>query len=157
MMYPPTLLGVLKNIHRSKDDMWWTQSCLRLRDFECTKEDWDWWRKHELSHHGHFNEEQKRYFEEEALWLCARCEDVGHRNGKKLAEMAKKDEKLVHRIHALHSKHKNAKKMAAAAFDGIGGLQRLVGWCAGAGWIGCLVGRPVSFERRLVRLTQRVD
>ena len=120
---------MLKNIHRSQDDMWWTESCLRLRDFECTKEDWDWWRKHELSHHGHFNEEQRRYFEEEALWLCARCEDVGHRNGKKLAEMAKKDQKLVHRIHAVHSKHKNVKKMAAAAFDGLRAVINLVRGC----------------------------
>jgi hypothetical protein len=120
---------MLKNIHRSQDDMWWTESCLRLRDFMCTKEDWDWWRKHELSHHGHFNDEQKRYFEEEALWLCARCEDVGHRNGTKLAEMAKKDQKLVHRIHALHSKHKNVKKMSAAAFDGLRAVVNLVRGC----------------------------
>ena len=34
---------MLSTIHRSKDDLWWTESCLRLRDFTCTKEeDWDW-------------------------------------------------------------------------------------------------------------------
>ena len=121
---------MLKNIHRSQDDMWWTESCLRLRDFNCTKEwDWDWWRTHELSHHGHFNEEQKRYFEEEALWLCARCEDVGARNGKKLAQMAEKDQKLVHQIHALNSKHKNVKKLSAAAFDGLRAVVNLVRGC----------------------------
>ena len=121
---------VLSRIHRSKDDMWWTESCLRLRDFECTKaDDWDWWRLHELSHHGHFNEEQKLYFEEEALWLCARCEDVGDRNGKKLAEMADKEQSLVHQIHALHSKQKTCSKLSASAFEGLRAIVNLVRGC----------------------------
>ena len=30
---------ILKKIHRSRDDMWWTESCLRLRDFICTWDD----------------------------------------------------------------------------------------------------------------------
>ena len=66
---------MLSKIHRSKDDLWWTESCLRLRDFRCTQAgDWDWWRLHDLDR-GHLSQEQVRYFEKEALWLCARCED----------------------------------------------------------------------------------
>ena len=58
---------MLQKIHRSKDDMWWTESCVRLRDFDCTKEgDYDWWREHDLDR-GHFNDEQNKYFEDEAL------------------------------------------------------------------------------------------
>ena len=79
---------VLERIHRSKDDMMWTESCLRLRDFTCTKDgDYDYWREHDLDR-GHLNDEQKRYFEDEAVYLCARCEDVGQRNGRKLAHIA---------------------------------------------------------------------
>ena len=40
---------MLDRIHRSKDDLWWTESCLRLRDFICTKDgDYDWWKQHDL-------------------------------------------------------------------------------------------------------------
>ena len=39
---------MLKRIHRSKDDKWWTESCLRLRDFACTKEDYHTWKQHDL-------------------------------------------------------------------------------------------------------------
>ena len=82
---PGRARALLKRIHRSKEDLWWTESCLRLRDFTCTKEgDYDWWRQHDLDR-GHLNAEQKEYFEDHALWLCARCEDVGARNGRKLA------------------------------------------------------------------------
>jgi hypothetical protein len=93
---------VLTHIHRSKDDMDWTESCLRLRDFTCTWEDYEWWRQHDLDR-GHLNEEQKAYFEEFAVWLCARCEDVGTRNGRKLAHLAEDEKKLVHQIAAEHS------------------------------------------------------
>ncbi len=49
---------MLKQIHRSKEDMWWTESCLRLRDFTCTKEgDYDFWRQHDLDR-GHLDAEQ---------------------------------------------------------------------------------------------------
>ena len=58
---------LLKEIHRSKEDMWWTQSCLRLRDFECTKEgDYDHLQQHDLDR-VHFSEEQKAYFENHAV------------------------------------------------------------------------------------------
>ena len=60
---------------------------MRLRDFTCTRDDYDWWREHDLDR-GHLSAEQKAYFENEAVWLCARCEDVGCRNGRKLAHMA---------------------------------------------------------------------
>ena len=47
---------MLQKIHRSREDMWWTQSCLRLRDFKCTKDDdYDWWLMHDLDR-GHLNE-----------------------------------------------------------------------------------------------------
>ena len=73
---------MLTRIHRSQADMWWTQSCLRLRDFEMTKTgDWDEWLSHDLDR-GHLSQEQKAYFEECAVWLCARCEDVGCRKGR---------------------------------------------------------------------------
>ena len=36
----------------------------------------------------HLSDEQKKYFEDEAVWLCARCEDVGQRSDRKLARMA---------------------------------------------------------------------
>ena len=51
---------MLSRIHRSKEDLWWTESCLRLRDFTCTRSgDYDWWREHDLDR-GHLSEEQKR-------------------------------------------------------------------------------------------------
>ena len=43
------------------------------------------------------------YFEEKAVWLCARCEDVGSRNGRKLAHMAEDQKQVLHQIHAEHS------------------------------------------------------
>ena len=50
---------VLQKIHRSKDDMWWTESCLRLRDFEMTYTgDYEYWQEHDLDR-GHFTREQK--------------------------------------------------------------------------------------------------
>ena len=119
---------MLREIHRSKEDLWWTQSCLRLRDFACTKEgDWKYWYQHDLDR-GHFNKEQKHYFENEALWLCARCEDVGQRNGRKLAQMAEDQKALIHQIKARHS-HQSAKKCSAAAFGGLRGVINLVRGC----------------------------
>ena len=119
---------MLKQIHRSKDDMWWTQSCLRLRDFTCTKAgDYDVWRQHDLDL-GHFDEEQKKYFEDEALWLCARCEDVGQRNGRKLARLAEGNKELIHQIKAEHS-HKSAKKLPSSCFDGLRERIHLVRGC----------------------------
>ena len=39
-----TEVFMLSRIHRSKDDLWWTESCLHLRDFTCTEQgDWDIW------------------------------------------------------------------------------------------------------------------
>ena len=50
---------MLDRIHRSKDDLWWTESCLRLRDFICTKDgDYDWWKQHDLDR-GDLTKEQK--------------------------------------------------------------------------------------------------
>ena len=119
---------MLKQIHRSKEDLWWTQSCLRLRDVTCTKEgDYDYWRQHDLDR-GHFNAEQREYFENEALWLCARCEDVGQRNGRKLAHMAEDNKELIHQIKAQHS-NKSAKKLSSSAFGGLRGVVNLVRGC----------------------------
>ena len=118
---------VLTHIHRSKDDMDWTESCLRLRDFTCTWEDYEWWRQHDLDR-GHLNEEQKAYFEEFAVWLCARCEDVGTRNGRKLAHLAEDEKKLVHQIAAEHSA-KGGKKHPSSAFEGLRHVIHLVKGC----------------------------
>ena len=93
---------MLTRIHRSGTDMWWTESCLRLRDFVMTKEgDWDYWMQHDMDR-GHLSEVQKKYFEDCAVWLCARCEDVGSRNGRKLAHMAEDQQEIVHQIWAQH-------------------------------------------------------
>ena len=58
-----------------------TEYCLRLREFTCSgHEDYTWWMEHDLCR-GHLGDDQKPYFDNEAVWLCARCEDVGGRNG----------------------------------------------------------------------------
>ena len=121
---------MLSNVHRSKEDLWWTKSCLRLRDFECTKEeDWDIWQRHDLNR-GHLDKQQKQYFEDHAVWLCAQCEDVGERNGQKLADMAQDEKKLIHQIRAEHSsKSKCIVKAPSSAFDGLREVINLVKGC----------------------------
>ena len=121
---------MLSNIHRSKEDLWWTESCLRLRDFECTKAgDWDIWQLHDLDR-GHLDKQQTQYFEDQAVWLCALCEDVGERNGRKLAHMAQDEKKLIHQIHADHSRNsKSLKKSPSSAFDGLREVINLVKGC----------------------------
>ena len=120
---------MLNKIHRSKDDLWWTESCLRLRDFMCTKqEDYDAWMLHDLDR-GHLSEEQKKYFEDEAVWLCARCEDVGARNGRKLREIVQQQRKVLHRIRADHQGSKHARKQPAKAFEGLRDVVHLVRGC----------------------------
>ena len=116
-----------QNIHRASDDMAWTESCLRLRDFECAEEDYVWWRCHDLDR-GHLSKEQKEYFDDKAVWLCARCEDVGARNGRKLAHMAEDEKKLVHQIHAIHSR-KTGKRQPSTAFEGLRPVINLVRGC----------------------------
>ena len=119
---------VLSEIHRSKEDMWWTESCLRLRDFTCTKEgDWDYWKLHDLDG-DHLSQEQKTYFEEQAVWLCARCEDVGTRNGRKLARRAETEKEVVHQIRAGHSS-KSARRFPSTAFDGLRDVINVVRGC----------------------------
>ena len=119
---------ILSRIHRSSDDLWWTESCLRLRDFTCTKDgDYDWWRTHDLDH-GHLTEDQKKYFEDKAVWLCARCEDVGRRNGRKLSRLAEAGKELVHRIYAQHN-NKHAKKHPGTAFNGLRQVINVVRGC----------------------------
>ena len=119
----------LTRIHRSKDDLWWTESCLRLRDFEMTYDgDYTTWRQHDLDR-GHLTAEQKTYFEDEAVWLCTLCEDVGCENGRKLAHKAQDEKLLVHRIHARHSAHKAAKRQPSSAFDGLRRVINLVRGC----------------------------
>ena len=119
---------MLTRIHRSKDDLWWTESCLRLRDFSCSKRgDYDLWREHDLDH-GHFTAEQKEYFETHAVWLCALCEDVGKRNGRKLAHMAEDNKELIHQIHA-HRSSKTGRKHPSSAFNGLRSHVNLVRSC----------------------------
>ena len=62
------------------------------------------------------------------MWLCARCEDVGQRNGCKLAQIAEDRKELVHQIKAQHSS-KSAKKLASSAFDGLRAVVHLVRNC----------------------------
>ena len=120
---------VLRRIHRSKHDLWWTESCLRLRDFNCEKQrDYDVWQQRDLDR-GHLSAEQKTYFEDEAVWLCARCEDVGARNGRKLARMAEAGKQVVHQIKAEHQGSKHAKKQSSTAFEGLREVVNLVRGC----------------------------
>ena len=102
--------------------------CLRLRDCTCTWEDYSWWRKHDLDR-GHFNDEQKTYFENNAVWLCARCEDVGVRNGRKLAHKAEDEKRLIHKIEAEDGSSRHAKKQPSTAFDGLRQVIHLVITC----------------------------
>jgi hypothetical protein len=119
---------MLKRIHRSAADMWWTESCLRLRDVTCTKkDDYDWWRVLDLDR-GQFTAEQQEYFDTQAVWLCCRCEDVGARNGRKLARMAETEKELIHQIWAQHSR-KSARKFPSTAFDGLRRVINLVRGC----------------------------
>ena len=119
---------MLKRIHRSKDDVWWTESCLRLRDFAMTKEDYNAWLQHDLSL-GHLSQEQKAYFENEAVWLCARCEDVGAHNGRKLRHLVEREKQVVHRIYAEHRGSKHARKQPSKAFEGLRDMINLVRGC----------------------------
>ena len=120
---------MLKRIHRSKDDRWWTESCLRLRDFAMDYYgDYEVWRLHDLDR-GHLTPEQKTYFEHEAVWLCTRCEDVGRENGRRLARRVHDEKLLVHRISARHSVHKAAKRQPSSAFDGLRPVINLVRGC----------------------------
>ena len=114
-----------RQIHRSREDLWWTESCLCLRDVTCTEEgDYDYWRQHDLDR-GHFDANQRGYFENKAFWLCARCEDVGQRSGRKLPHMAEDQKELIHQIKAQHSS-KSAKKLSSSAFGGLRGVVNLV-------------------------------
>ena len=119
---------LLTKIHRSAEDMWWTESCLRLRDVTCTKkDDYDWWRLHDLDR-GQLTAEQQEYFDTQAVWLCCRCEDVGARNGRKLARMGETEKELIHQIWAQHSR-KSARKFPSTAFDGLRRVINLVRGC----------------------------
>ena len=143
---------MLNRIHRSKDDLWWTESCLRLRDFTCTKhEDYDVWMQHDLDR-GHLTQEQKRYFDEEAVWLCARCEDVGARNARKLRSMVEQDYQVVHKIEAVHlgthSQQKRAKKCDSKVFEGLRDTVHLVRGCK------VMLTRNVNYAKGLANGTR---
>ena len=143
---------MLNRIHRSKDDLWWTESCLRLRDFTCTKhEDYDVWMQHDLDR-GHLTQEQKRYFDEEAVWLCARCEDVGDRNGRKLRNMVDTFREVVHKIEAVHlgthSQQKRAKKCDSKVFEGLRDTVHLVRGCK------VMLTRNVNYAKGLANGTR---
>ena len=139
---------MLQHIHRSKDDLWWTQSCLRLRDFTMDYEgDYKAWLQHDL-HRGHLNTEQKEYFNNEALWLCSRCEDVGADNGRKLAKRALDQKLLVHRIKAVHAGAKKAKMQTSTVFDGLRRTIHLVRGCK------VLVTRNIAYKYGLANCTR---
>jgi len=143
---------MLKRIHRSKDDLWWTQSCLRLRDFSMDYEhDYKAWRLHDL-HKGHLTQEQKDYFNNEAVWLCSRCEDVGDQNGRKLANRALDHKLLVHRIKASHegtaSTAKKARMQPSSVFDGLRRTIHLVRGCK------ALITRNIAYKYGLANGTR---
>ena len=93
------------------------------------REDYDIWRMHELTPgRGHFTNEQRAHFEDEAVWLCARCQDVGSRNGRKLAAMAERQAQAIHQIKAQHS-HKRAGTLASSAFSGLRAVVNLTRGC----------------------------
>ena len=74
------------------------------------------------------SDEQQAYFDSNAVWLCARCEDVGARNGRKLAQMAEKQQDIVHQIHAQHSR-KSGRPLSSSAFGGLRSVIILVCGC----------------------------
>ena len=63
--------------------------------------DYQHWEVYDLDR-GHFTQEQKAHFDNKAVWLCARCEDVGCRSGSKLARKAEDGKELAHKITSLH-------------------------------------------------------
>ena len=53
---------MLTRIHRLKDDVWWTEFCLRPWEFVVSYEgDYEVWRRHDLDR-GHLSVEQQKYF-----------------------------------------------------------------------------------------------
>ena len=60
--------------------------------------------------------------------MCARCEDVGSRNGRKLARMADDERKLIHQIKAEHTS-RSGKKYPSTDFDGLRPVIHLVRGC----------------------------
>ena len=110
---------MLTQVHRSAGDAWWTGSCLRLRDFKMTHWiDYSYWLQHDLRR-GHFTDDEKQYFDDNAVWLCAKCEKVGSRNGRKLAKMAEVSKSMIHKISARHSNHSSARKKPASEYGGL--------------------------------------
>ena len=76
-----------------------------------------------------WKKERREHFENEAVWLCARCEDVGARNGRKLRQLVENDKQVLHRIHAVHQGPKSARKQPAKAFEGLRDVLHLVRGC----------------------------
>ena len=110
---------MLTQIHRSADDAWWTESCLRLRDFKMDyRRDYSYWLQHDLRR-GHFTEEEKQHFDDNAVWICAKCEKVGSRNGRKLAKMVESNKSMIHKISARHSNHSSAKRKSSSEYGGL--------------------------------------
>ncbi len=148
---------VLRRIHRSGDDKDWTEACLRLRNLTedlrpQLKADHARWKMHDLQT-GHFSAEQKTYFHEKAVWLCALCKDVGRRNGKKLSDLARRTEQPVHRISAKHSASltrsiRRARKRTSKEFGGLRTAIHLVKKCK------VMITRNVSYLHGLANGTR---
>lgn len=115
----------LRSIHRSQEDVWWTQSCLRLRDDTCTHDqDYQLWKKHDLEQ-GNLTYSEKSYFHHHAVWLFPGKEDAAIHNGRKLADMASKGQLTIHCINAKHS-HNSQKYQPSSIFDGLRNVIHLV-------------------------------
>ena len=108
------------------------------------------WRCHDLDR-GHLSDEQKEYFQDQAVWLCVRCGDVGFRNGRKIAHLAEDRKLLIHQVRAEQAK--GAKNQSAsvmltrnvAYLYGLanGSRGRVVGVVYGPGGVGSFPGAIV--------------
>ena len=60
--------------------------------------------------------------------LCSRCDALGARNGRTLAQMAEKQKYHVHQIHAQHSR-KSGRPLPSSVFGGLRNATDLVRRC----------------------------
>ena len=98
--------------------------------------------------------DRKKYFDEQAVWLCARCEDVGSRNGRKLKDMVNRDKIVVHKIEAIHSgsasQQKRAKNIDSKSFEGLRDTVHLVRGCK------VMLTRNVNYTKGLANGTRGI-
>jgi len=108
---------------------------------------------------GHFTAAEKQYFDDNAVWICAKCENVGKRNGKKLAAMVESNLSMIHRISARHSHHTSAKKKPSSEYGGLRPVLHLTLGCKVvlARNVAYLYGLANGTRGILVSVVYRVD